>query len=262
MNFLARAADGCRLAVEAHGPLEAPPLLFLHSIGCGRDQWRDQVAALSRDFRCIVFDSRGHGASDAPAGDYSLAQLGGDAMAVLDEAGAPQAHVCGLSLGGLVALWLATDAPHRVARLVLANTASRIGSFQSWEDRRQRVLAHGLASIADMAAARFFSDPFRRTHPERVAEIRRGLAGGSADGYAGCCAALRDADLTADLAAVRAPTLVIGGALDISTPPDQTAALADAIPIARHQVLEAAHLSNLERPDGFTAAVRAHLQAA
>ncbi|HEX7885343.1 MAG TPA: 3-oxoadipate enol-lactonase [Phenylobacterium sp.] len=261
MKIVAHDADGCRIVGEAHGSPDAPPLLFLNSIGCDRTLWDEQVRGLSADFRCIVFDARGHGESDAPAAEYGLAQLGQDALGILDAAGADRAHVCGLSLGGLVAQWLAIHAPRRTASLVLANTSSRIGNVEGWETRRALVFAEGLAGIADMAVSRFFSESFRQAHPEPVAELRRRFVAASATGYAGCCAALRDADLTPQLSAIQAPTLVIGGELDVSTPPDQTAALAAAITGARHQVLRAAHLSNLEQADAFTAALRGHLEA-
>lgn len=254
--------DGRRLSAEAHGPAAAPAILFLNSIGCDRRLWAAQVAELSAEYRCLVFDARGHGQSDAPAGDYTLDQLGRDALAVLDAAETAQAHVCGLSLGGLVAQWLAIHAPHRVGTLTLANTASRIGTRDAWETRRRTVLAEGLGAIADMAMERFFSEDFRRAERELVAGWRARLAGGSASGYAGCCAALRDADLTPELGRVAAPTLVIGGRLDVSTPPEATGALAHDIPGARHLLLAAAHLSNLEQPRAFTEGLRMHLEAA
>jgi 3-oxoadipate enol-lactonase len=261
VKLAVRAKDGARLAAEAHGRPEAPTILFLNSIGCDRRLWDDQVAALKGDFRCLVFDTRGHGESDAPAGDYPLDQLGRDALAVLDAAGARAAHVCGLSLGGLVAQWLAIHAPERVARIVLADTASRIGTVESWEARGRQVRDQGLESIADMAMERFFSAPFRKSQADAVAVWRARLAANSAQGYAGCCAALRDADLTSALSRISAATLVICGEYDISTPSDQARALADAILAAELRLLPAGHLSNVEQPEAFNAALRAHLEA-
>lgn len=255
-----RAADGCRLIGEATGSADAPALLFLNSVGCDRRLWQPQVAALAGEWRCLTFDARGHGASDAPDGDYTVAQLAQDALAILDAAGAAHAHVCGLSLGGLTAQQLALAAPERVQRLILANTASRIGSHESWEARIALVRTEGLEGLADAAMARFFSEGVRAAQPALVATWRQRLATSSATGYIGCCAALRDADLTAELGRITAATLVIGGAQDVSTPPEQTAALAAAILGARHVVLDAAHLSNLELPDAFTAALRGHLE--
>lgn len=262
MRLRAETTDGCRLVGDAHGPDDAPALLFLNSVGCDRSLWDAQVVALSDRFRCIVFDARGHGASDAPDGEYTVAQLADDAAAVLDAAEVERAHVCGLSLGGLTAQQLALSAPGRVLSLALANTASRIGSVESWTARRELVLAEGLEAIADAAMERFFSDRFRAANPDIVAEWRLRLAASSVTGYAGCCSALRDADLTAGLSRIAAPTLVIGGEFDVSTPPDQAAALAAGIKGAKLEILPAAHLSNLEQADAFTSALRTHLEAA
>jgi len=262
MKLQVEADDGVRLAAVAHGDPRAPVLLFLNSIGCDQTLWDPQVEALEGKHRCLVFDARGHGQSEAPPGDYTMERLGRDALTVLDAAGVARAHLCGLSLGGVVGQWLAIQSPERVASLTLANTASRIGSVESWETRRLRVLEAGLDGIADMAVERFFSAAFRSRRPQFVAEFRERFTRGSGVGYAGCCAALRDADLTPELARITAPTLVIGGALDVSTPLAEAAALAGGIAGARRKVLTAGHLSNLELPEAFTAALQAHVEAA
>ena len=251
--------DGIRLVVEARGAPRSPLVLFLNSIGCDRTLWDLQFEALEGGYRCLAFDARGHGQSDVPPGDYTIERLGRDALAVLDAVDVASAHLCGLSLGGLVAQWLAVHAPRRVASLTLANTASRIGSYDSWEARRLRVLEAGLGSIAGMAIERFFSAAFRTDHPQFVEDYRTRFARGAAVGYAGCCAALRDADLTPELARIAAPTLVIGGAFDVSTPPAEAEALAAGIRGARLRLLSAGHLSNREQPAAFTAALQGHI---
>jgi len=256
------ASDGIALAAEFSGRTTAPALLLLNSIGCTRNLWDELAAALADRYRIVRFDMRGHGGSDAPPGDYTIAQLGRDAQAVLDAAGVRRAHVCGLSLGGVVAQWLAIHASACIDRLVLANTASRIGSRDAWEARRQTVLAEGLSAIADLAMARFFSDGFRAGSPQVVARYRADLLGASAQGYAGCCAALRDADFTWDLGRIAAPTLVVGGAHDVSTPADQARALAAAVPGGRLCLLNTAHLSNVEDPVGFAESLAGHLENA
>ncbi len=258
MGF-ATTNDGVNLFWTQDGA-QGPALLLCNSIGATTAMWDAQVAALGARYRLIRFDARGHGRSDAPQGDYTLARLAGDAAAVLDAAGVEHAHVCGLSLGGAVAQKLALDAPHRIDRLVLANTAARIGSFDGWSQRIAAVQAGGMASIADMAIGRFFDPAFIAAEPGAVAPVRAALLAVPAHGYIGCCAALRDADLTDGVGAIAAPTLVIGGGKDVSTPPDQTQGLADAIPGARHVVLDAAHLSNIEQPEAFSAAVLSHLE--
>jgi 3-oxoadipate enol-lactonase len=253
------ADDGTRLAAGVYGPKGAPALLLLHSLGCDHHMWAPQIEALSASMHIIALDTRGHGGSAAPHGDYALDLLAGDALALLDVLGVARAHVCGLSLGGAMAQYLAIHAPARVDRLVLANTASRIGSFEAWRDRAAAVLSDGMAVVADATMARFFSPAFHARQAATVAQFRAGLLAIDTQGYAGCCAALRDADQTADLPRITAPTLVIGGDTDPSTPPEQARALAAAIPGATLCLLECAHLSNIEQPDGFTAALRAHL---
>lgn len=259
MTAISIVAEG--LYVRIDGPADAPPLLFINSIGCDHTMWDAQAAALADRHRVIRYDARGHGASQTPAGDYSLAQLGGDTLVVLDAAKAPRADICGLSLGGLTAQWLAIHAPERVGRLALANTAARIGSAEAWADRMDRVRQGGVQAVADMAMERFFAQDFRAAAPATVAEFRRRLIATPVDGYVGCCAALRDADLRPLLGRIAAPTLVIAGARDASTPPAQAEELAGGVAGASLVVLDAAHLSNIERPAEFTAALRQHLEA-
>jgi 3-oxoadipate enol-lactonase len=261
MGSYATMTDGTRIFWEVDGPAGAPALLLANSIGAALEMWDAQVAALAGRFRVIRFDTRGHGRSDAPAGEYSLARLAADAAGVLDAAGAERAHVCGLSLGGAVGQQLALDAPARVERLVLANTAARIGNAEGWQARMDAVASGGLEGIADMALGRFFDEGFRTAHPDVIARFRQMLLANPAHGYIGCCAALRDADLRDRVAAITSPTLVIGGALDVSTPPDVTDALAGSIPGARAITLPAAHLSNVEAPEAFTAALQDFLTA-
>ena len=255
------AGDGARLAVRVQGPAERPAVLLVHSIGCDHRMWDAQAQALDQRFRVIRADVRGHGASDASDGDYALEQLGRDAVAVLDGLGIERAMVCGLSLGGMVAQEVALRAPERLTGLVLANTAARIGSAEAWSKRATVVRTQGLAAIADLAMARFFSDTFRAAAPGTEAAFRDRLLSTSTAGYLGCCAALRDADLRAEVGEIGTPTLVIGGRLDVSTPPEQMRELAAALQNATYLQLDAAHLSSVERPDDFTAALRGRLES-
>jgi 3-oxoadipate enol-lactonase len=253
--------DGMRLKVTLDGPENGDPLLLLNSLGCTLSMWDAQVRMLATRFRVIRFDARGHGGSDAPGGDYTLARLGRDALAVLDAADAPRAHICGISLGGITAQWLAVHVPDRVQKLVLANTAARLGSVETWQVRLDTVLGHGMDAIADAVIGRFFSEPFRVASPTTVGLFRQTLLRTSPQGYAGCCAVLRDADLRADLREIDAPTLVIGGTHDVSTPLAEAETLAREIKSARLAVFDAAHLSNVEQPVGFADAIRNHLEA-
>ncbi len=250
--------DGVTLAASLAGPDSAPAVLLLHSLGCNSAMWGPQIAALQQQFRVIALDMRGHGASGAPDGAYRLERLSLDALALLDHLGIPSTHICGISLGGMIGQQLAIIAPHRVGRLVLANTAARIGTAQSWQDRENTVRAQGLAAIADIVLGRFFSPAFHAAHPHIVASFRATLLATPSQGYAGCCAALRVADLTEKIGNISSPTLVIAGEGDLSTPPDQARALAAGIPQAELLLLDATHLSSVEQPDVFSAALLKH----
>ena len=253
-------ADGCRLTWTVQGSANAPALLLLNALGTNIDLWRPQIDRFAAAFRVIRFDTRGHGASDAPPGPYTLDRLGHDALAVLDAAEAPRAHVCGVSLGGQTALWLAVHAPRRVDGIVAANTAARLGTTELWDQRIRDATTLGPHALVEPALARWFTSRFRQTAPETVDRFRSMLAGCSAPGYAGCCAALRDADLRADLHRIQAPTLVIVGADDHATPPAAGHAIQEHVAGAELLALDAAHLANVERADAFTAAVREFLR--
>ena len=247
--------DGCRLSFTVTGPQRAPALLLLNALGTTSGLWDAQVAPLASRLRVIRCDTRGHGGSDAPAGDYTLDRLGHDALAVLDAAGARRAHVCGVSLGGLLALWLARRAPERVDRIVAANTGARVGTPEMWRQRIGAVRTEGMAALAEPATQRWFTERFRRTAPETVDRFRTMISKCAADGYAGCCAALRDADLRDDLPHITAPTLVVTGTHDPATPPSLGDRIREGIAGARGIALDAAHLANVEQPEAFHAAV-------
>lgn len=243
--------DGCALAYRMDGPAAGPALLLSNSLGSTVDMWADQVGPLASRFRVIRYDTRGHGESDAPRGDYSIDQLGRDALAVLDAAGVERAHVCGLSLGGVTGMWLGVYAAGRVQSLVLASTAARIGTVAMWNERIRQVRTGGTESIADAVMARWFTEGFRKTRPDTVSTYRAILASCFPDGYAGCCAALRDADLREDILQITAPTLVIAGESDPATPPTDGEAIRSRINGARLVTLDASHLANVEQPEAF-----------
>jgi len=251
--------DGCRLAYDVSGPATAPVLVLSNSLGTDRTLWEPQVSAFARTHHVVRYDTRGHGASDAPAGDYDLARLGRDVLSLLDGLGVARADVCGISIGGLTALWLAVHAADRVDRLVLANTAARIGSPSLWLERMQSVRADGLAALAGPTMARWFTAGFRAASPETIARLTATLTAISPTGYLGGCAALRDADLTALVPRVSSPCLVVTGRHDVATPPDAGVWLAASIPGARLVEFDAAHLSNLECAAAFTEVVSAFL---
>lgn len=248
------ADDGCRLNVLP-GPQGSVPMVLSNSLGTDHSLWEFQMAAFSRQRAVWRYDTRGHGASGKPQGDYSIERLGQDLVAVIDATGAGRADLCGVSIGGLTALWVALHAPDRVRRIVLANTAAQIGDVGMWSARLNTVRTEGLGALADATMTRWFTPEFRAVRPDVVARFHSTIAHADAAGYAGCCAALRDADLRALVSNVACPTLVVTGRHDPATPPAQGRWLAEQIAGARLVELEAAHLSNVERADDFNTAV-------
>jgi 3-oxoadipate enol-lactonase / 4-carboxymuconolactone decarboxylase len=243
--------DGTRLFYRLEGPDGAPPIILSNSLGTDHMMWQPQVDALSHAFRVIRYDQRGHGASETPAGPYTIERLGLDVLALADHLRFERFSFCGISMGGLTGQWLAIHAGARLEHLILAATAAHIPPREAWEQRIATVTEKGLAGIADVAIERFFSQEFRRTAPAAVAEFRRTLLATSPDGYVACCHAVRDADFRQDIAAIAVSTLVISGARDPATPPEWGAFIADAIRGARLVVLDSAHIINAEQPDAF-----------
>jgi len=229
-----------------------PALLLSNSLGTTLELWDAQVDAWKQKYRVIRYDTRGHGQSSVPPGDYTLDELGRDAIAVLDAAGAQTADVCGISLGGLTAMWLGVHAADRVSALLIANTAAKVGTAERWTERVSKVRNEGMTAIADMVMTTWFTDDFRRREPSVVARFHRMVAACSPDGYIGCCAALRDADLRDAIRGIRAPTLVVAGELDTSTPMAGAEQIHQAIAGSTFVALPCAHLSNVERAEAFT----------
>ena len=253
MPLLTLAGTTCYYRLE--GRDGRPVLMLAHSLGQDHGMWEPQIADLAEHFRVLRYDIRGHGASGVTAGDYRIEQLGDDALALADALGIDRFAFCGVSLGGMIGQWLAAHAPGRVTAAVLANT-SALADRGGMETRRRTVLAHGMAAVADTVMGRFFSPRLLAVDAATVATSRRTLLTTSAQGYAGCCAAIRDMDLTGALAQIRAPVLVISGDLDVSLPwTGHGEHLARGIAGARAVHLPTAHLSNLEAPRSFTAAV-------
>lgn len=236
-----------------------PAMLLCHALGADRTMWDRQVEELAPGRRIVRYDHRGHGQSDSPPGPYTIADLGGDVVTLADALGLDDFDFCGISMGGLVGIWLASSHPDRVRDLVLANTASRIGTAEYWNERIARIEEAGIDSIGDVIVERFFSPHWRQTHEEETKRAREILGGVDPEGYVGCCAAIRDADLGDSVSSIRARTLVLGGLHDVSTPPEVQEELAAAIPGSDLVVLDAGHFSNLETPEEFNTALRRHL---
>jgi 3-oxoadipate enol-lactonase len=242
------------------GPREAPAVVLSGSLGSTVEMWRPQIAALTERFRVIRVDHRGHGGSPVPEGPYRIADLGGDVLALLDRLGLERVAWCGLSLGGMVGMHLASQHPERISRLVLCCTSAHFPDPTPWRERIAAVEAHGTEPIADAVVSRWFTPGWAQAHPDTVAEARAMVASTSDAGYLACCRAIEAWDHRDRLPAVTAPTLVIAAAEDRSTPVEPHArTIAGAIPGARLEVLRAAHLATVERADEATCLIATHI---
>jgi 3-oxoadipate enol-lactonase len=251
---IARVGD-VRMHYQVDGDAGSPPLLFSNSLGASLEMWEPQLPVLAARFRVIRYDSRGHGESEATPGPYSIEQLANDALRLLDHLAIPRTHFCGLSMGGIVGMWIGINAPARLDRLVLANTAARIGTSDTWNARIDAIRKGGTASIAPAVLARWFTPALLDMPTPIIAQMRATFERTSTEGYAASCAAVRDADLRQMLGRIHAPTLVIGGTDDASTPPNDTRYVAEHIENARYAELAAPHLSNVQAAPAFTQAL-------
>ena len=249
-------ANGVRHYYRLEGLEGRPVLVLSHSISTDHGMWEPQMPDLLRHFQVLRYDTRGHGASDSLPGDYSVEQLARDALALVDHLGIHRFAWCGLSMGGTIGQWLALHAPDRLTHLVLANTSARIGNRALWEARIKSVRDGGMAGIVDLAMHRFFSAKTLQGRDPHASSVRSVLLATNPEGYLGCCVALRDFDSTQQIKQISVPTLVIAGDQDVSTPWENNGeVLAHDIPNAKAVRLPAAHLSNIDQPRSFTAAL-------
>lgn len=250
-----------RLHYQLEGRAEAPCLVLSNGLGTDLDMWKPQMPFLLEHFRVLRYDTRGHGRSAVPPGPYTIAQLGGDVLALMDHLNIKRAHFCGLSMGGLTGMWLAAKYPERIDRLVLCNTSARIGNNEMWEARIEMVNKEGMAGIASAVISRWFTADFMTRVPAKIEMLRAILLHTPADGYVAACAALRDTDLREAIRTITAPTLVIGGMRDKATPPQEGKLITERIAGARYAELKAAHLSNWEVPQAFVTKLISFLSA-
>jgi 3-oxoadipate enol-lactonase len=245
---------------ELIGPEDAPVVLMGESLGTTLRMWDRQLPLADR-LRLVRFDHRGQGASPAPPGPYEISDLGRDVLELLDALGCERAHYCGLSLGGMVAMWLGANAPERIDRLVLMCTSAYMPPASMWEQRIAVVRGAGsVEPLADAVLARWLTPGFAAANPQLSAALRAMLADAPVDGYAECCGAIARMDLREELGSIQAPTLVISGAEDLATPPEQQRLIAQAIGGARHETVSpAAHLAAVEQAESINRLILEHL---
>jgi 3-oxoadipate enol-lactonase len=251
---------GVLVNYEFTGDAGLPVLILSHSLGANLTMWQPQIDALSAHFRLLCYDTRGHGQSSIPPGPYTIQDLGQDVLHLLDTLEIDQASFCGISMGGVIGQWLGIHAADRLHKLVIANSAAKIGTTEGWNARIATVLQEGLRNIIPATLERWFTADFRAAQPKVIAAIEAMLQSTDPQGYTSNCAAIRDADFRTQLHAINAPTLVIAGIQDPSTTPEDGRFLADNIGDSQYVELSAAHLSNVEEAIGFNTALLNFLQ--
>jgi 3-oxoadipate enol-lactonase len=244
------------LVASLEGPTGAPVLVLGNSLGTTRAVWEPQQALLRRHFRLLRYEHRGHDGSPAPAGPYTIGQLGADVLALLDRYGIERAAYCGISLGGMVGTWLAANAPGRIAALGLCCTSAYLPPASLFTERARLARSAGMGAISEQVVGRWFTPLFRARQPSVPASFVAQVEATDPEGYAGCCEAIAAMDLRPSLPSVTAPTLVIAGAEDPSTPPWHGAVIASGIAGARLTVIRgAAHLANVSNAGEVSSAL-------
>jgi 3-oxoadipate enol-lactonase len=252
------------MSVDVHhsleGPEDAPVIVFSNSLGTTGAMWDAQAAALSDRFRVLRYDTRGHGETSAPPGPYTVAELGGDVLALLDRLGLERVSFCGLSIGGMTGMWLGVHAPERIERLVICCTGMQLPPAEMWTERAALIREKGMGEVIDATMERWFTPAFPERSPETVQRIREIFLTTDPEGYAGCCEALAEFDMRGQLDAITAPTLVIAGEDDPVGTPERAAAVGEEIRGSRVSILpDARHLPAVEQPDAVTRELEQHL---
>jgi len=248
-------ADGCLLNVSVEGRDGGPTLMLSNSLGCTMQMWEPQMRVLTQLFRVIRYDRRGHGRSSVPPGPYSMERFGRDVIAILDDLNVNKVHWCGLSMGGMVGQWLGANAPERLGKIVLANTACYYPDPTNWQNRIKAIKHGGMAAVADTVIAAWLTADFREREPRIATTLKSMLLATPIEGYLACCEALSTLDQRELLPNIKNPTLVIAGRHDTSTPIAAGEMIRSQIPGASLTILDAAHISNVEQPHAFTDAV-------
>ena len=250
-----------QLHYEWNGPEHLPVLVLSNSLGTNLRMWDPQVEVVTKHFRVLRYDTRGHGQSSIPPGEYTIEQLSRDVIHLLDALQLDRVHFCGLSMGGMTGIFLGAHASNRFRKLVLCNTAAKIGTLETWNARIQAVQSGGMKSVASAVIERWLTPVFRASHPTESQATLAMLEETNPQGYTGCCAAVRDMDQRQVLGNIRVPCLALTGTYDPVTPPADAQFLRESIPGAKYAEVAAAHLSNIEARDDFNRHVLQFLQA-
>ena len=254
-------SNDAQINYQTFGDATKPALIFSNSLGTNFKMWQAQIDFFQQDFFVICYDTRGHGASSAPQGPYSIDQLGQDVVNLLDHLNVEKAAFCGISMGGLTGQWLAIHRPERFNQVVVCNTAAKIGQEQAWNDRAALVREQGLQPFASTAASRWFTEPFIQSNATVVNNLQNDLAAGSAEGYASCCEALAKADVREQLKDITVPVLVVAGQQDPVTTVVDGQFMVERIANSQLFEINASHISNVELPNEFNQAVKQFIQA-
>jgi 3-oxoadipate enol-lactonase len=244
-----------RMRYEWSGLETGPVLVFSHPLGTDLTMWDGQAADFGKKFRVLRYDKRGHGGSSSPAGPYTIEQMGRDAVALFDLLKLQKVNYCGLSIGGQTGMWLGVNAPERLNKLVLSNTAAKIGNDDGWNARIDAVTKDGVKSVSKVVIDRWFTPEFQAKAPAEIEKIRAVFERSDAAGYVASCAAVKMFDFREKVGGVRVPTLVIAGTHDPATTPVDTKFVADRITGSHFVELNASHLSNIEARQKYSAAV-------
>jgi 3-oxoadipate enol-lactonase len=250
---------GCPLYVRVDGHATAPPLMLSNSLGTDLHLWDAQAGEFAKDFYLVRYDRRGHGRSGLGHAPHTMDTLGNDALAIMDALGLDKVNWCGISMGGMVGQWLGANAPDRIEKLILANTSSYFPNKDAWNTRIKTIREKGIEAIADAIMAIWFTADFRAREPETVARFRQTLVDTPLEGYIASCETVRDMDLRDHLRRVNAPTLILAGKHDQSTPVEASEYLRAHIPGSKMTVFDAAHITNVEVSALFNETVRKFL---
>jgi 3-oxoadipate enol-lactonase len=251
-------ANGIETYYEIHGKEDAPWLVFSHSLACSVRMWDGEIARLKDRFRVLAYDTRGHGQSAAPRAAYTLEQLADDLFSLLRELKVAQPHFCGLSMGGMIGQTAALKYPGIFRTMTLCDTTSRYPAEAApmWQERIRIAESKGMAALVQPTLERWFTEAFRKNHPDKVRAIAASIEKTPVAGYVGCCNAIPKINVTARLKEIRTPTLVICGENDPGTPPAMAREIQENIAGSRLVLIpQAAHLSNIEQPEAFNRAL-------